>query len=83
MLKRSTKRKESVSSEENDFTELYATLQFKVDFPTKLNQSLYMVGNKEELGNWDENAAIKLINIDNNTSIWESQMYRMSCWNDN
>ena len=73
MLKRSTKRKESVSSEENDFTELYATLQFKVDFPTKLNQSLYMVGNKEELGNWDENAAIKLINIDNNTSIWESQ----------
>ena len=41
MFKRTTKRRDSVSSEENDFTELYATLQFKVEYPTKLNQVLY------------------------------------------
>ena len=74
MFKRTTKRRDSVSSEENDITESYATLQFKVEYPTKLNQTLYMVGNKEELGNWDENAAIKLINTDNTSSIWESQI---------
>ena len=34
---RSSKRKGSVSSEENDYEELYANIRFQVDFPLKSN----------------------------------------------
>ena len=37
---RTGKRKETVSSEESDFQEIYATIQFKVEYPTKSNQTL-------------------------------------------
>ena len=69
---RSLKKKTTVSSEENDFQELYAKLQFKVDYPTKPNQALYIYGNIEELGNWDINSVKKLIKLDENSSTWES-----------
>ena len=71
---RTQKRKETVSSEENDFQEFYATIQFKVDYPTKSNQALYILGNNEQLGNWDENSAIKMVKLDSKKSIWESQI---------
>ena len=69
---RSLKKKTTVSSEENDFQELYAKFQFKVDYPTKSNQALYIYGNIDELGNWDINAVKKLIKLDENSSTWES-----------
>ena len=69
---RSLKKKTTVSSEENDFQELYAKFQFKVDYPTKSNQTLYIYGNIDELGNWDINAVKKLIKLDDNSSTWES-----------
>jgi hypothetical protein len=70
---RSLKKKTTVSSEENDFQELYAKLQFKVDYPTKPNQTLYIYGNIDELGNWDIKSVKKLIKLDENSSIWESE----------
>ena len=69
---RPSKRKDSLSSEDNDYEEAYAKIQFQVDFPTKSNQTLYIVGNIEELGNWRKEEAVKLIKLDENTSIWES-----------
>ena len=71
---RTGKRKETVSSEESDFQEIYATIQFKVEYPTKSNQTLYILGNNDQLGNWDENSAIKLIKLDEEKSIWETQI---------
>ena len=71
---RSKKRKETVSSEENDFQELYATIQFKVDYPTKSNQVLYILGNNDQLGNWNEDSAVELIKLDSSSTIWESQL---------
>ena len=65
-------RKDSLSSEENDYEESYATIQFQVDFPTKKNQTLYILGNIEELGNWRKDEAVKLIKLEETTSIWES-----------
>ena len=69
---RSAKKKTTISSEENDFQELYAKLQFKVDYPTKPNQTLYIYGNIEELGNWDINSVKKLNKLDEKSSTWES-----------
>ena len=71
-IKWTSKRKDSVSSEDNDYEESYANIQFQVDFPTKSNQTLYILGNIEELGNWRKEEAVKLIKLDENTSIWES-----------
>ena len=72
MFIRSSKRRDSVSSEENDYEESYAKIQFQVEYPTKPNQTLYMVGNVDELGNWDLKQAVKLIKLDSQSSIWES-----------
>ena len=69
---RSTKRKDSGSSEENDYKESYAIIHFQIDYPTKLNQTVYIVGNVEELGNGREDEAEKLVKLDKDTSIWES-----------
>jgi len=71
-VKRSTKRKDTVSSEENDYEETYATINFQVEFPTERNQKLYIVGNVEELGNWDLNKGEKLIKLDEQSSLWET-----------
>ena len=70
-FKRSEKRKGSVSSEENDNEENYATIQFQVDFPTNPDETLCILGNIEELGNWEINSAKKLIKLDEESSIWE------------
>ena len=48
MFIRSSKRRDSVSSEENDYEESYARIQFQVEYPTKPNQTLYMIGNVDE-----------------------------------
>jgi hypothetical protein len=77
-VKRSSNRKDTVSSEENDNEENYAKINFQVEFPTKPNQTLYIFGNIEELGNWDKDKAEKLIKLDERTSIWES-MYPLEC----
>ena len=71
---RSTKRKETVSSEENDYKESYANIHFQIDFPTKPKQNLYIVGNIEELGNWREDEAVKLVKLDSDNNIWETTM---------
>ena len=68
------KRKDTVSSTENDYEESYATIQFRVDYPTKSNQTLYILGNNDELGNWKEDSAVKLMKLDSNSTIWESQL---------
>ena len=70
---RSSKRKGSVSSEENDYEELYANIRFQVDFPLKSNQTLYISGALEEFGNFKKEEAVKLIKLDESTSIWESE----------
>ena len=72
MFVRSQKRKDTVSSEENDYEEVYANIQFQVEFPTKQSQTLYMIGNVEELGNWKNDKAVKLNKIDAESSLWES-----------
>ena len=71
---RPTKRKDTVSSTENDYQESYATIQFRVDYPTKSNETLYILGNNDELGNWKEDSAVKLVKLDSNSTIWESQL---------
>ena len=77
-VKRSTKRKDTVSSEENDNEEMYAKIQFQVEFSTKPNETLYMVGNVEELGYWDLNKPVKLIKLDEQSLLWES-IYPLEC----
>ena len=69
---RSSKRKGTVSSEEDDYKESYANIHFQIDYPTKSNQTLYLVGNIEELGNWREDEAEKLMQLDKDTTIWET-----------
>ena len=71
---RPTKRKDTVSSTENDYQESYATIQFRLDYPTKSNETLYILGNNDELGNWKEDSAVKLVKLDSNSTIWESQL---------
>ncbi len=71
---RSSNRKGTASSEENDFQELYATIQFQIDYPTKPKRELYLVGNVDELGNWKEEKAVKMIKIDKESTMWESDL---------
>ena len=71
-VKRSSNRKDTLSSEDNDYEEAYANINFQVDFPTKPNEILYIAGNIEELGNWRKEEAVKLIKLDENTNIWET-----------
>ena len=73
-VKRSEKRKETVSSEGDDNEESYARIQFQVEFETKPNETLYMLGNIEELGNWEEDKAVKLLKLDSESSLWESMI---------
>ena len=77
-VKRTPDRKETVSSEGNDFEENNARITFQVEFPTKPNQTLYIFGNIEELGNWEPNNAEKLIKLNESSSLWES-MYPLEC----
>ena len=66
------KRRDSISSEDLENEESIAIINFQVDFPTNQNQTLYIIGNIEELGCWREEEAVKLINLDQETSIWET-----------
>ena len=77
-VKRSKKRKDTVSSEENDNEENYSTINFQVEFPTQIGETLYIIGNVEELGNWEEERAEKMIKLDEKSLIWES-MYPLEC----
>ena len=78
-IKRSEKRKDTVSSEENDDNEeAYAKISFQVDFPTKEDETIYILGNIEELGNWDKEKAEKLMKLDESTNIWESS-FPLNC----
>ena len=70
-FKRKEQRKNTISSEENDNEENYAKIQFQVEFPTNPKETLYILGNIEELGDWDKDSALKLIKLDEETSIWE------------
>ena len=45
------KSKESVSSEENEFENAYANLEFNVKYETKMGQTLHICGNVIDLGN--------------------------------
>ena len=71
---RTSKRKDSISSEEMDYKDSYATLQFRIEYPTKSNEILYMVGNIEELNNMNEENPIKMLKLDSKSNIWESQL---------
>ena len=73
-IKRSEKRKDTASSEENDKEDNHASIQFQVEFPTKPNQTLYILGNIEELGNWNKDKAIKLIKLDEKSDLWETDI---------
>ena len=77
-VKRSKKRKDTISSEENDNEETYSTINFQVEFPTQFGETLYIVGNVEELGNWEEERAEKMIKLDEQSLIWES-MHPLEC----
>ena len=72
-IQRSEKRKDTVSSEENDDNEdSNAKISFQVDFPTNEGETLFILGNIEELGNWDKDKAEKLIKLDESTNLWET-----------
>ena len=71
IFKRKGKRKDTASSEENDEEDNYAKIQFQVDFPTNPDETLYILGNIEELGNWEKDSALKLVKLDEESSIWE------------
>ena len=77
-VKRNSNRKDTVSSEDNENEENYANIQFQVEFPTEPNETLYILGNVEELGNWDINKAEKLMKLDSQSFLWES-MYPLEC----
>jgi len=65
-------RKGSVSSEENDFENSYATLDFKVNYKSQIGQMLHICGNVEELGNWNADNSPKLNTNPTLYPIWES-----------
>ena len=67
------KSKESVSSEENDFENLSADLEFNVKYLTKIGQIVHICGNVEDLGNWNADASPKLHTQKDMYPIWKSK----------
>ena len=65
-------RKGSATSEENDFETSYATLEFKVEYKSKLGQILHICGNVEELGNWNADNSPRLHTNPSIYPNWES-----------
>ena len=65
-------RKASISSEENDIDIVYANLDFKVNYESKIGQVLHICGNIEELGNWNPKKSPSLKTNPNIYPNWES-----------
>ena len=65
-------RKGSASSEENDVEISYATLEFKVEYKSKIGQILHICGNVEELGNWNADNSPRLRTNPSLYPNWES-----------
>ena len=65
-------RKPSGSSEDNELEILYATLEFKVNYTSKIGQILHICGNVQELGNWNADNSPKLRTNPNIYPNWES-----------
>ena len=67
------KRRGSASSEDIDADILYADLEFKVQYKSKIGQILHICGNVEELGNWNADNSPKLATNPGIYPIWESK----------
>jgi hypothetical protein len=67
------KSKESVSSEENEFENAYANLEFNVKYETKMGQTLHICGNVIDLGKWNEDDSPKLQTNPSIYPIWKSK----------
>ena len=65
-------RKGSASSEDNDIDISYATLEFKVNYKSKIGQILHICGNVEELGNWNADNSPRLRTNPSLYPNWES-----------
>ena len=65
-------RKNSISSEENDFPNSYANLEFNVKYETKIGQILHICGNKDELGNWDADSSPRLHTYPKLYPVWKN-----------
>ena len=63
----------SVSSEENDFPNSYANLEFNVTYKTTIGQILHICGNKDELGNWDADSSPRLHTNPKIYPVWKSK----------
>ena len=72
-FQRRPNREETVVSKDIDFQVSYSKLIFQVDYPTDPGQSVYILGNVEELGNEDENKSVKLKKKQENSNVWESE----------
>ena len=72
-MKTTPKRKESASSEENDFESPCAHLEFSVKYSTKIGQTVHICGNVEELGNWNADESPKLQTNPSIYPIWKSK----------
>ena len=66
-------RKESVSSEENDYENLYANLEFNINYPTKMGQILHICGNVNELGNSNADESPKMHTDPEIYPLWKSK----------
>ncbi len=67
------KRRGSASSEDIDADILYADLEFKVQYKSKIGQILYICVNVEELRNWNADNSPKLATNPGIYPIWESK----------
>ena len=67
-------RKNSISSEENDFPNSYANLEFNVKYETKIGQILHICGNKDELGNWDADSSPRLHTYPKLYPVWKNMV---------
>ena len=72
-FQRRPNKEETVVSKDIDFQVSYSKLIFQVDYPTDPGQSVYILGNVEELGNEDENKSVKLKKKQENSNVWESE----------
>ena len=66
-------RKASVSSEENEYENSFADLEFHVTFKSKMYQILHICGNVDDLGNWNADASPKLFTQQGMYPLWKSK----------
>ena len=65
-------RKGSFSSEDNEFTNSYAHLEFNVTYQTQVGQILHICGNVEELGNWNADYSPRLHTQPSLYPVWKN-----------